>query len=236
MFRRYYDAGHFYAGGAMEIIRLEQVRYAYPGEIEVFAEFCFTLRQGERVGILGSNGSGKTTLLSLIMGLCRPQAGTVILFENRMENEADFFESRKKIGYLFQDPDDQVFCPTVEEDISFGPLNLGMSQDTVQNKLITLSERLGITPLKKRITTKLSWGQKRLVSLAGILAMDPELLILDEPTASIDENVIQKITDYLRQSSHSLLVVSHDKPFLDSLCSVQYVLKDGRLEVFRTTQ
>ena len=103
----------------MEVIKLENINYVYPGGIEVFKKLNFCLKKGERVGIVGSNGSGKTTLFSLIMGLLLPQKGSVSLFNNLCVNEKDFMQARKKIGYLFQDPDDQVFCPTVEEDIAF---------------------------------------------------------------------------------------------------------------------
>ena len=163
------------------------------------------------------------------MGLAVPQKGTISLFEQPCLEEKDFMQARKKIGYLFQDPDDQVFCPTVEEDIAFGPLNLGSQFEDVQTTVIDISRELGIQSLQKRITTKLSWGQKRLVSLAGVLAMRPEVLILDEPTASIDDNVIKRITEYLQKTNYSLLIASHDRQFLKDLNVDIYLLKDGIL-------
>ncbi|MCK5179338.1 MAG: ABC transporter ATP-binding protein, partial [Candidatus Omnitrophica bacterium] len=110
----------------MEIIKLQNIYYEYSEDIKVFDGLNFSLNNGQPVGIIGANGSGKTTLFSLIMGLSRPQNGDVILFGKRCTEEKDFARARRKIGYLFQDPDDQVFCPTVEEDIAFGPLNLGV--------------------------------------------------------------------------------------------------------------
>ncbi len=212
----------------MDIIRLENITYEYTPEIKVFEGLDFALKSGERVGIMGANGSGKTTLFSLIMGLRLPQQGKVVLFGENREAEKDFADARKRIGYLFQDPDDQVFCPTVEEDISFGPLNLGLDLTETRKRVKNISEDLGITALRQRITTKLSWGQKRLVSLAGILAMSPDVLILDEPTASIDDNVIERITDYLKNTCHSLLIASHDRDFLEALCPRIYILKNSR--------
>ena len=213
----------------MELIKLENIYYEYPGEIKVFESLNFSLKKGQRVGVIGSNGSGKTTLFSLIMGLAYPQKGGVVLFEKQCAQEKDFVQARRKIGYLFQDPDDQVFCPTVEEDIAFGPLNLGVKLDDVKKLTEELVKELGIESLLKRITTKLSWGQKRLVSLAGVLAMNPDVLILDEPTASIDDNVIKKITGYFKKNDYSLLIASHDKEFLKNLCADNYYLKDGNL-------
>ena len=213
----------------MEIIKLQNIYYEYSEDIKVFDGLNFSLNNGQPVGIIGANGSGKTTLFSLIMGLSHPQNGDVILFGKRCTEEKDFARARRKIGYLFQDPDDQVFCPTVEEDIAFGPLNLGVNLNDVKKVTEEITRELGIEALQKRITTKLSWGQKRLVSLAGVLAMNPQVLILDEPTASIDDNVIEKITEYLKNTNCSLLIASHDRRFLEDLRADIYLLKDGKL-------
>ena len=213
----------------MELITLKNISYEYPGGIKVFENLDFSLNNGQRIGIVGNNGSGKTTLFSLIMGLSTPQKGDVILFEKQCKDEKDFFQARKKKGYLFQDPDDQVFCPTVEEDIAFGPLNLGVPIEDIRKITQDLSREFGIGHLQERITTRLSWGQKRLVSLSGVLAMGPEVLILDEPTSSIDEDVIKKMTEYLNKSDYSLLIASHDKEFLKNLRVDKYQLKNGNL-------
>jgi len=211
------------------LIGLKGIHYEYPGAIKVFEGLDLSLKDGQRIGIIGANGSGKTTLFSLLMGLCYPQKGNIFLFDKACTEEKDFVQARRRIGYLFQDPDDQVFCPTVEEDIAFGPLNLGERLEDVKRQTQEILRELGIKALQKRITTRLSWGQKRLVSLAGVLAMNPEVLILDEPTASIDDNVIKKITQYLKSTDYSLLIASHDRQFLEDLCPDIYLLKDGRL-------
>lgn len=213
----------------MDLIRLENITYDYPGDIAVFRDLNFALRHGQRVGIIGANGSGKTTLFSLIMGLAVPCGGKISLFGELCRSERDFVQARKSMGYLFQDPDDQVFCPTVEEDIAFGPLNLGMFPTDARVLVTKMLKEFGIEVLRERVTTRLSWGQKRLVSLAGVLAMNPKILILDEPTASIDEQVIRTITDHLVKSEYGLLVASHDRQFLSDLDAEIFLMKEGRL-------
>lgn len=213
----------------MEIIRLEDIHFNYPEDIKVFEGLNFTLKQGDRIGIMGLNGSGKTTLFYLIMGLLKPKKGKLVIWGKERTVEEDFKEVRRKIGYLFQDPDDQLFSPTVEEDISFGPLNLRKSLQEVHQIVADICNELGISGLKNRTCHKLSWGQKRLVSLAGILAMKPEVLIFDEPTASIDEEVIEKIVSHLKVTNETLLIASHDKKFLKDLCTEIYLLKDSQL-------
>ena len=217
----------------MEIIRLEDIHFNYPEDIKVFEGLNFSLNQGDRIGIMGLNGSGKTTLFYLIMGLLKPQKGKVVIWGKERTGEEDFKEVRKRIGYLFQDPDDQLFSPTVEEDISFGPLNLRKNLQEVQEIVGSICNELGISALKNRTCHKLSWGQKRLVSLAGILAMKPEILIFDEPTASIDEEVIERIVSHLKSTNEMLLIASHDENFLKDLCTEIYLLKDSRMIVKR---
>ena len=160
------------------LIRFENVYFHYPDGITVFSGLDFTLNRGERIGIKGANGSGKTTFLYLIMGLLKPQRGKIIIWGKERETEEDFSELRRRIGFVFQDPDDQLFSPTVEEDIAFGPLNMGKSVEETEEIVNEVCNKLEINELKERITSKLSWGQKRLVSLAGVLAMKPEILSL----------------------------------------------------------
>jgi len=173
----------------MNLITLQDIHFSYPEGITVFEGLNFNLVKGQRIGLVGPNGSGKSTLFFLIMGLLQPQRGTVTIMGKERNTEKSFEEARRNIGFLFQDPDDQLFSPTVEEDISFGPYNLGKSPQEVKVIVNRLCERFDITGLKERVTYKLSWGQKRLVCLAGILAMEPEILILDEPTAGVDDAV-----------------------------------------------
>ncbi len=208
----------------MGIITLQDIHFFYPEGIIVFEGLNLTLHRGERLGIVGPNGSGKSTLFFIIMGLLRPQRGTVTIWEKERNSEKSFEEVRRKIGFLFQDPDDQLFSPTVEEDISFGPYNLGKSRAEVTELVDSLCERFSITNLKERVTYKLSWGQKRLVCLAGILAMKPDILILDEPTAGVDETVKKKLISYLQETDQTIIAASHDQAFLNALCTATYRL------------
>jgi cobalt/nickel transport system ATP-binding protein len=212
----------------MNVIELKDIYFRYPEGTAVFEGLNFVLPEGARVGLMGLNGSGKTTLFFLIMGLLKPQQGQVLIWGKERRTEADFHEVRQRIGYLFQDPDDQLFSPTVEEDIAFGPLNLKHKLPTVLQTVERVCDELKIAHLKQRVCFKLSWGQKRLVSLAGLLAMSPEVLIFDEPTASIDREVVQRITGYLKASQQTLLIASHDEPFLFDLCPDIYVLEGSR--------
>ncbi|MDP8234728.1 MAG: ABC transporter ATP-binding protein [Candidatus Saelkia tenebricola] len=212
----------------MKVIKLENIDFSYPEGIDVFKDLNFSISKGEKIGIMGANGSGKTTLFYLIMGLLKPNQGKIIAWDEERTREEHFKELRRRVGFLFQDSDDQLFAPTVEEDISFGPFNLGKNLKEVRNIVDDLCERLNIADLKKRITFKLSWGQKRLVALAGILAMEPEVLILDEPTASIDQEVRERITSYLKATDQTLLITSHDEGFLKDISSKIYQLKDSK--------
>lgn len=214
----------------MEVIGLRDVRFSYPGGKTVFRDLCLSLSREDRVSISGPNGSGKTTLLSLIMGLSKAEQGEIRLFGRRMLGGDDFAQARKRMGYLFQDPDDQLFCPVVEEDIAFGPLNLGMSTAQARIEVDRVCAELGIEDLKESYTFKLSFGEKRLVALAGVLAMNPEILLLDEPTASIDGETRQRIGDYLNRYQGAILCASHDEGFLMTACHRHFSFKTSFVE------
>ena len=203
----------------MNLIKLQNIYFSYPEDITVFKGLNFNLQKGDRIGLVGPNGSGKSTLFFIIMGLLTPQTGTITIGGKECRTEKDFESVRRNIGFLFQDPDDQLFSPTVEEDISFGPYNLGKSPQEVKANVESLCERFGITALREWVTYKLSWGQKRLVCLAGILAMEPEVLILDEPTAGVDDAVKEKLIGYLQETDQTVLTASHDHHFLDAVCT-----------------
>ncbi|HCY88189.1 MAG TPA: ABC transporter ATP-binding protein, partial [Desulfobacteraceae bacterium] len=188
------------------IIELENISFRYPGAYDaVLNNLKLKIMPGDRIGLMAPNGSGKTTLLHTIMGLCRPQEGSVRIFGTPMETEADFTGIRPRLGLLFQDSDDQLFCPTVLEDVAFGPLNLGESRSQARETAIKTMASLGIEGLQDRITHRLSGGQKRLVALAAVLAMKPEVLLLDEPTSGLDSDVKQTLADILNQLDISYL-------------------------------
>ena len=213
----------------MHILSLDNVSFAYPGRPPVLDGVRFTLERGDRVGVIGPNGAGKSTLLRIAMGLLRPTAGVVRALGETRRRERDFFAVRRAVGYLFQDPDDQLFCPTVLEDVAFGPLNLGRSRAEAKAGALRVLDSLGLAGFERRVTHHLSGGEKRLVSLAAVLAMEPQALLLDEPSVGIDEEHAARLERILLDSDLSWAVVSHDRPFLRRVCTKLYVLKDGKL-------
>jgi len=213
------------------IIKLENVSFSYPERGIIFEDLNFEIYKGDRIGIKGANGSGKTTLLYIIVGLLKPQKGKVIIFGKNMEKEDDFYEVRKKIGFLFQDSDDQLFSPTVEEDIAFGPLNLKIERRKVREIVDKTIKELGIENLRKRITGTLSYGEKRIVAIATIFSMEPEILLLDEPTSGLDEDTEEKIKKILiSKKDITLCIVSHEINFIRDVCNKIYLLENGKLK------
>jgi cobalt/nickel transport system ATP-binding protein len=198
------------------LIELRHITFAYPGASRpVFQDFNFQLLPDNHVGLTGPNGCGKTTMLHLIMGLVRPQAGSIVIFGEEVKKEQDFIKVRQKVGLLFQNPDDQLFCPTVLEDVAFGPLNQGKTPaEAVQIARETM-ERLGLAGFEDRVTYKLSGGEKKLVSLATILAMQPQLLLLDEPTTGLDEATRHRLIHILQDLDIAYMIVSHEPEFLN---------------------
>ena len=182
---------------------------------------------------MGPNGSGKTTLLHLIVGLLRPEEGEVEVFGKRRVEEEDFKEVRQRIGLLFQDPDDQLFSPTVAEDVAFGSLNLGKGREEARRIVKRTLEALGLEGLGERFTHTLSGGEKRLVSLATVLAMEPEVLLLDEPTAGLDEETTERIIEILTSSPLTYVIVTHDRELLRRTTTTLYRLNSGRLHRIR---
>ena len=210
------------------LVELAGITFGYPGK-RVFQDLDFALEPGSRVGLIGPNGSGKTTLLRLMMGLLKPAAGEVRIFGAPRRTEKDYREVRRRIGLLFQDADDQLFCPTVREDIAFGPLNLGRTIAEADRVVERVLGMLGLEGFEDRVTYRLSGGEKKLVCLGTLLAMEPDVLLLDEPTASVDLETTARIAEILNRSSCSYLIVSHDRRFLVKTTRTMFHLKDGVL-------
>ncbi len=210
------------------LIVLDDVSVQRDGRL-VLDRVSLTLRQGERLAVAGPNGAGKTTLLRTIIGLDAPNAGSISMFGQPCRDEKAFQRIRPKAGFLFQDSDDQLFCPTVIEDVAFGPLNLGLSNKAALAKANQTLARMELSSLAGRITYRLSGGEKRLVCLAGVLAMEPEVLLLDEPTNGLDRNHYDRLVGILRALPNAMIVVSHDMPFLADLATRSLVLHDGQL-------
>ena len=215
------------------IIDLKGVSFVYHGnqsQRPVLDDLNLQIRRGERVGLIGPNGSGKTTLFHLLMGLLKPTQGEIVVFGKKRQQEKDFRGVRGKIGLLFQDSDDQLFCPTVAEDVAFGPLNLGKSQEEALKITRQVLERLGLQEFENRLTYKLSGGEKRLISLATVLAMQPQVLLLDEPTTGLDEDTVERLVQILRSADLTYLIASHNRDFLSKTTDIVYHLGRGKLE------
>jgi len=208
---------------------LRGVRFAYGGGRDVLDGLDLAVAAGQRVALLGANGSGKTTLLHLLVGLLRPRAGGLEAFGRPRRREADFAEVRRRAGLLFQESEDQLFCPTVIEDVAFGPLNIGLPRDEALAAARTALAALGLAGYDERITYKLSGGEQRLVSLAAVLAMGPEMLLLDEPTGNLDGRHRARLVDLLAGRSEGIVLATHDLDMARRLCSRAVLLADGRL-------
>ena len=211
------------------IINLEDIAYSYPGGSPVLDMLNFKLHRSNRIGLMGPNGSGKTTLVHLIMGLLKPSAGRIEIFKKPAVTEKDFRKVRGRIGLLFQDADDQLFSPTVLEDVAFGPLNLGKSQDEAMDIARNTLKFLGLEGFEDRITYKLSGGEKKLVSLATILAMEPEVLLLDEPISGLDDKTKATLKNVLLDLDLSYILISHEIDFLADITDSIYTMENGKI-------
>jgi len=216
-----------------ELIQLRGIRFSFGGAKALFEDLDFSLRPGERLALRGGNGTGKTTLLRIVMGLARPDKGTVRLFGRNCRSEKDFAAARIRMGFLFQDADDQLFCPTVAEDVAFGPLNLGLPHDCVHARVHAALAAVGLEGFEQRVSYRLSGGEKKLAALATVLAMQPELLLLDEPTAGLPTETMEHIARILCVSGLPCLIVSHDQAFLEQSALQTLHLQAGRIEPAR---
>jgi cobalt/nickel transport system ATP-binding protein len=211
------------------LFELTGIRFGYPDRPPVLNGLSLKLDEGERIALAGPNGAGKSTLLHIMVGLLHPQEGTVVAFGAPRRHERDFREVRRRAGLVFQDPDDQLFCPTVAEDVAFGPLNLGKSKTEVLEIVERTLAGLNLSHLRDRVTHKLSGGEKRLVSLATVLAMEPEVLLLDEPSNGLDDSTRERLVTILNALPQALVVISHDARFRRAVTSHQYRIHDGRI-------
>ena len=207
------------------IFSLKGISFGY-GRIEsmrpVLLDVDFSLHPGQRIGLYGPNGSGKTTLFRCITGLARPQSGQVLFHGTPLKDENDFHDLRCKVGFVLQHAEDQLFFPTVLEDVAFGPLNLGLAPDEARDRAVETLRGLGLAGFEDRLTHRLSGGEKKLVSLAAVMAMQPEALLLDEPTNGLDNGARQRIIDILCSLDTARITISHDWDFL-AQTSTQYL-------------
>lgn len=200
---------------------------SYPDRPAVLRDISLQVLPGERVGIIGPNGAGKTTFFLTLCGVLKPDAGAIFLFGKSLVHR-DF---RPEIGMVFQNPDDQLFCPSVRDDVAFGPQNLGLSRQEVEVRVEEALSITGVLDLASRPPHHLSGGEKRMVSIAGVLAMQPRLVIYDEPSASLDLRSRRRLIRFLQASQETLLIASHDLELILEVCSRVILMDEGRVVV-----
>jgi cobalt/nickel transport system ATP-binding protein len=200
--------------------------YAYPDGHQALFGVDLTIPRGERVALLGPNGAGKTTLVLHLNGILTPGAGTVRVGGLTVGKDT-LAEVRRRVGIVFQDPDDQLFMPTVREDVAFGPANAGLRGAELQARVARALERVGMAEYADRPPHHLSFGQRRRVAVATVLAMEPEILVLDEPSANLDPAARRELADILLSLDLTLLMVTHDLPYALQLCPRSVILSDG---------
>jgi cobalt/nickel transport system ATP-binding protein len=206
-------------------LRVDKLSFAYPQQPPLLDTLSFTIQPGERVGFIGLNGSGKTTLFLLLCGVLTPTAGTITLFGNPVVPGA----FRPEIGMVFQNPDDQLFAPTVRDDIAFGPTNMGLPPDEIAARV---AESLALTAteaLAERAPHHLSGGEKRMVAIAGVLAMRPRLVLYDEPDANLDRAALHRLMAFLQTSQETILLSSHNLECVQAVCTRVILLHRGEL-------
>lgn len=211
------------------IFALENVSCAYPSGREVLRDVSFAFEPGQKIGLYGSNGSGKTTLFHVIMGLMEPASGRVLFHGQPVSGEKSFRALRREVGLVLQNAEDQLFNPTVLDDVAFGPLNLGLSADEARERALETLADLGLAGFEGRLTHRLSGGEKKLVSLATILSMRPRVLLLDEPTNGLDPQTRERIIEILGDLPTARIIISHDWDFLARTTTRFMTIRDGRL-------
>lgn len=210
------------------VLAVAGLAYAYPDGHQALAGVDLHVHQGERVALLGPNGAGKTTLVLHLNGILVAGAGTVEVSGLPVEKQ-HLQEIRRRVGIVFQDPDDQLFMGTVRADVGFGPANLGLKGAALETRVMTALDLVGMADFADRPPHHLSFGQRRRVAVATVLAMEPEILVLDEPSSNLDPASRRELADILRSLDVTVLMVTHDLPYALELCPRAVVLSDGHV-------
>lgn len=206
----------------------DDVHYVYPNGYEALRGVSFRITHGEKVALVGANGAGKSTLLLHTDGLLLPTSGRVVVGGVTVTPRT-LGLVRQSVGIVFQNPEDQLFMPTVEEDVAFGPANMGLTAEEIAERVRTALEAVGAADLARRSPFRLSGGEKKRVAIATVLAMQPSILVMDEPTANLDPRARRQIAELIRSFSHTTLLATHDMELVAYLCPRTIVLCDGRI-------
>jgi cobalt/nickel transport system ATP-binding protein len=207
---------------------LQDVTVIYPDKTKAVDNLSFTLSESESIALIGENGAGKTSLLLAIVGILETAGGTVEINGLRLAKKT-VNEIRKQIGLVFQNPDDQLFMPLIYDDIAFGCRNFGLPEDEIQKRVGEILNRLNISHLRNRSSMKLSAGEKRMAAIAAVLAMNPSILMFDEPAAFLDPKAKRALKETLNELPQAKIVTTHDMEFAAEVCGRVIVLKNGRI-------
>jgi cobalt/nickel transport system ATP-binding protein len=211
---------------SVPVLDVRGLAHAYPDGHQALFGVDLTLHRGERAALLGPNGAGKTTLVLHLNGILEPGAGSVRISGLEVGGRS-LREVRRRVGIVFQDPDDQLFMPTVQDDVAFGPRNLGLRGAALDDAVMGALDRVGMAAYADRPPHHLSFGQRRRVAVATVLAMEPELLVLDEPSSNLDPASRRELADIVRSLDVTVLMVTHDLPYALELCPRSVVLSGG---------
>jgi cobalt/nickel transport system ATP-binding protein len=209
-------------------LEVADLSFSYPDGHEALRNVDLHVHHGERVALLGPNGAGKTTLLLHLNGILRPSSGRVTVAGIDVTDESAF-EVRRRVGLVFQDPDDQLFMPSVEEDVAFGPANYGVEGRVLESRVAEALEAVSMLGALDRAPHHLSYGERRRVAIATVLAMKPEILVLDEPTSNLDPASRRELIEALRDLPITQLLATHDLPFALELCPRALIMDEGRI-------
>jgi cobalt/nickel transport system ATP-binding protein len=211
---------------SVPVLDLQGVAFAYPDGHQALHGVDLHVHQGERVALLGPNGAGKTTLVLHLNGILMPGLGSVAVSGLPVTKD-NLLEIRRRVGIVFQDPDDQLFMGSVRDDVAFGPMNLGLRGPELDARVLAALESVGMAEYADRPPHHLSFGQRRRVAVATVLAMQPEILVLDEPSSNLDPASRRELADIIRSLDVTVLLVTHDLPYALELCPRSVILSDG---------
>ncbi len=206
-------------------VSVQDLKFSFPLQDPVLKGVDIEVNPGEKVGIIGPNGSGKTTLFLLLAGMLAPDLGSLAVLDSPVK-KGNF---NSNLGFVFQNPDDQLFCPTVRDDLAFGLLNIGYSKVEADSMIDAYLTRVEMSDLAERPPHNLSGGEKRMISIAGVIIMNPAVVLLDEPESSLDSRARRQLIEFLRKSNETLLIASHDLEFLLETCERTVLLDNGRI-------
>mgnify|MGYP000856631215 CR=1 FL=1 len=219
---------------ARVVIKTENMSFHYPDGTSALRDINLEILEGERAAIIGSNGAGKSTLFSHFNGILRPTTGQIMINgEAASYKKEGLIKIRQTVGMVFQNPDDQLFSPTVEEDVAFGPMNLGLPDEEVEKRVEESLEAVGMNGSEKKAPYHLSGGQKKRVAIAGILAMKPDIMVLDEPTTGLDPHGVEQVMNILynlnQDRNMSIIISSHDVEMVTEFATKIFVLHEGQI-------